>query len=258
MKSKWCLSIVCFLAGLAVGIVVAWTSGAPRTMAARPTVASGEPELWVVPSSPSLPPVNATAAPKPNPPYRERLNVIAEVNSLLQMKIVVPLLNGYEVNEGFIKVYGLTSGEVAQLKASFSAAKKNIAMLEAKHASIEPYGENGYLISIPPFPQEGGAVYDGLLQSIHEVLGDERFLAYRASTSDMETSGFGMFGLSETIINVSPTKEGVNLTSQASSSFDGNGPRKAHVDMNPVFFLTDYPEIYQRMVAAGFWKETRK
>lgn len=258
VKLKWWLSIGCFLTGLAVGIVVTPMSRESRVTATRSPLVFSAPEPKALPAPPS--PQSTTAAPalEPKPSYRDRLSTIAELNSLLRVKIAVPLLNFDEVNDDFVKVYGLRPGEVARLKANFAAAKNSLAIWEAKHATIEPSGENGYSISIPPFPQEGGLVYDGLLQSIHEVLGDERFAAYRASAGDMDSSGFGMFGLSKTTIDVRPSKEGERPTSTSSSSVDANGTMKFQVNTNPAFFAKQYPELYQKTVEAGLWKGTTR
>ena len=200
------------------------------------------------------PRVSVAAEQISKPSFRDRLMAISELNSLLRIKISIPLLNGEAVNEDFVKIYGLSAGEVAQLKASFSAARKRIAELEAQHASIEPKGENAYAISISAFPKEGGMVYDGLLQSLHDVLGDERFAAYRVTGNDLDSSIFGGFGLSETVIDLQPLKEGETPTSNSSTNFDSAGLMKVRVKTNPYYFPKQYPEIYQKMIISGLWK----
>lgn len=251
MKSKLWFPILCFLVGIAFGFAIA---GARRPAYVASESRPGIP-LTPRPTQVKPPPPRISAAPKiEKPVYRDRIAALSDLNSLLRAKISVPLTNGEEVNEDFVKVFGLTAAEVAQLKVSFAEAKKRIAELEASHASIVPEGENAFTISILPFPKEGGQVYDSLLQSIHDVLGDERFAAYRTFSPDMDSSMFGMFGLSDTTIAIRPVKQGEKPTANGSSSFDPGGPMKVRLDTNPVFFPTQYPAIYQKMVASGLWK----
>jgi len=255
MKAKLVLSIVWLLVGIAIGIGIATMSFAPRASYVSPPVVTRAtlPKLQQQPP----PPVRAQATQMSKPPFRDRLMALSEMNSLLRAKIRVPLLVGEDINEDFVKLYGMSAHEVAQLKASFSAAKHKIAELDAAHALIEPMGVHAYSISIPAYPQEGGVVYDELMRSIREVLGDERFAAYLSTGNELlDTSAFGKFGMSETVIAIRPAEvgEAPGSTSGSISGFGGDRPMQVVVDTDTSAFPTLYPEIYRKMLAAGLWK----
>ena len=251
MKSKAWFSILGFFVGVVVGLSISDIDKVTHIAAeARPGISTIARPVPIQP----LTPRSAITAQSDRSAYRDRIAALTDLNSFLRTKISLPLTSGEEVSEDFVNVFGLTSGEVVQLKVAFVAAKKQISELEATHASIKPEGEHAFTISIQPFPEEGGPVYDGLLQSIHDVLGDQRFAAYRAMSPDIDSSLFGMFGLSDTTIAIRPVKQGEKPTSTGSSSFDPDGTMKVRLDTNPVFFPTQYPAIYQKMVASGLWK----
>jgi len=256
MKSKGWLLVVWFLAGLTVGIVL---PGKPRpSHGPVATVASGlRPPAPGVVQAPLAPAPAAAHLPEPPvPAYRERLRKIAEVNSLLNSRIAVSMFNHDELNETFLKVYDVTPDEVARLKAHISAAKTALTRLEAEHAAIKPTEGGGYSISIPPFPEEGGRVYDDFLQGIRGVLGDERFDSYRATVSgDADSDGFGRFGLNETTIDVRPAAAGTNGEATGGINLGSDGTMRTVLVANPAYIRHMRPEIYRKMVAAGLWKE---
>jgi len=258
MISKGWLSVVGFLAGLAMGIVL---TGKARSLleSAAPVASDSRPPASEVVQEPPAPIPAAVHVHVPEPPapsYRERLQKIAEVNSLLNSRIAVSMFNHDELNETFLKVYDVTPNEVARLKAHISTAKTTLTRLLAEHAAIKPTEGGGYSISIPPFPEEGGRVYDDFLQRIRGVLGDERFDSYRATVSgDGDWGSFGQFGLNETTINVRSAPAGTKGDAKVRMSFRDDGTMSTVVDADPVYIRREYPEIYRKMVAVGLWTE---
>jgi hypothetical protein len=208
---------------------------------------------------------NVTPSPDATPPnsgefFRPKfVSVVTDLNRVLQNKISVPLLFGEELNPDFAAVFELSPREKNELKTALQNARVRVAELESRHARIEPKGPKEFTISIPPFPAEGGAVFDELTKSIRSTLGETRHPLYlQLSRYDFEgSSAFGMFGLGETVINVKPMrneKGGPTATGTMSSNQE-TGTMSKTLDTDPDFLGVQYPLIYQRMIASGLLRK---
>lgn len=248
--------LVGFGAGVAVGLMLPAASRAPDVSQARTQTAPVAPQTAVVasPAPASLPDSAITDA---LDPVRERLRSISELNALLSQRIRLRMFAPFgKVDDGFSKVFGLTGDELARLTAGLETTKARIAALDAKHAVIEPVGDGGYRIAIAPYPCEGGAVYDGLQGVIQEVLGPERFAAWREMSDEIDTDWtFRKFGLSETTITLHDAKEGENMIFSTGTHSREDGVVVTTVKTTSQGLADQYPEVYWKMVADGLLKQ---
>jgi len=104
--------------------------------------------------------------PPPEPEYVSRLEGISKMNRLLSAKFRVPMLVWNDLNPDFVTLYGLSESEVQVLLNEIRATRKQLAELGATHATFKADPMGGIVVSIPPFPVEGGAVYDRFLATI--------------------------------------------------------------------------------------------
>ena len=88
------------------------------------------------------------------------------MNRLLSAKFRVPMLVWNDLNPDFVTLYGLSESEVQVLLNEIRATRKQLAELGATHATFKADPMGGIVVSIPPFPVEGGAVYDRFLATI--------------------------------------------------------------------------------------------
>ena len=246
------LVVLSFAAGLLVGAFVLRerkqpVSGfvpAPTTMASReiePSEVSQMSESLLAPNPP-----DPTAA------LMARLEMISDLNASLTNKFVVSILNGEELNEDFVRLFELSASDASRLKAALAAARAEITRLESQRAQIEPKGNGKFAITIRPFPLEGGAVYDRLNNSIRAILGEERYPYYQRLSAHhfTQSSAFGMFGLSETVINVQPmlSANGDPWATMRMSFDQEKGTMIKVSDVDPDMLLTQFPLIHQRMI----------
>jgi hypothetical protein len=245
-------SVFCICVGIWIGhptqrrsFSASPSSAALRQLGERPSVSALVEQVAGLPQ------------PKTETSFSTRLKSLLELNQFLkfQPKISVPLFNGDTINQDFVALFDLSPQQIDKMRNLVSAVKMRIAQIEAAHAVIEPKGDSEFLISVPPFPTEGGLVYNDMLDSIRKILGDERYVFYMAMPShDLESTTFRGFGLSESMIDLKPFDE-KNGTASGSFTVDPETKYiKSHVYTNSELFPEDYPELYKKMVNDGLWK----
>jgi hypothetical protein len=183
----------------------------------------------------------------------ERLNVVAEMNARLNTKFTVSLTAGDVLNPDFVKMFGLTPAEESRLNGEMAAAKLRLAQLEASHARITRTQNGGLVITIPPFPVEGGEVYNTFEHALRETLGAERF-SYREQmlgSGSQDDYNFGNFGLTDSVINVKLAGERSTTTSEWASD-QKTGLVTMHTDASLDYLRALRPQLYQKLVAGGY------
>ncbi len=252
MKSNWFLSVGCFAAGVVVGSVLWWRG--ERTVH-LPVSEQGALPAQVAPERPR----NA-AFPRAMPDRSERetkvgvrLRALAELNGCLGNKISLPLLSFDELNADFLAVYDVTAAEKERMEAAVAKAQKEVANLETKFAVITPGPDGGFSISIPPFPEEGGAVYDELHRTVRSVLGAERYALYQTTGGEADSHSFGGCGIGETTINIRKPGTGNDMMGSWSSSGGLDGTVTKEVEIGRLAFVKQYPDLARKMADEGLW-----
>ncbi len=217
---------------------------APEPIAKKPSVPVSVP---VVPQK-----VVGEAAKQPADTL-ERLKIISEMNARLTSKFTIALLMGEELNPDFVKLFGLTPADEARLKGEIAAAKLRMAQLEASHATIKPKEKGGWVVTVPPFPVEGGEVYDRFQHALHDTLGAERSAYYEqmSVSSSWDGAGLGNFGLTDSVINVKAIGEEKTTTSQWGSD-QNTGVVTMRTDASVEYLKALRPELYKKLVAEGY------
>ena len=192
------------------------------------------------------------AAKKPSDTM-ERLKFVSEMNARLNSKFIIPPFTGDVLNADFVKMFGLTPAEEARLNAEIAAVKLRLAQLEASHATITPTDKGGLVVTIPPFPTEGGEVYNAFQNAFRDTLGAERFAYYQQmlGTGSQEDYNFGNFGLANSIIYVKPASEDPGTSSQWNSD-QKTGLVTVRTEASISYLKSQRSELYQRLVAGGY------
>jgi len=171
------------------------------------------------------------------------------------MRISVPPVQFGQLNEDFAAVFELSAAEAQRLRASIAATRARLDALEASHAQIVAEGNGRFTVTVPPFPEEGGAVHDDFVAALRGLLGEERWSYYtRISEADFEQSSeFGGFGLTQSVFHVRTGQDGPghpSLSSSGSLQDSGTWTREINGDLE--LFRNQYPLLYEKMRAGGY------
>jgi hypothetical protein len=152
----------------------------------------------------------------------ERLRALAWMRTNMQGKVSVQVVayNG-KLNGDFIKILGLTEGEVSVLNQQLKEAKSRLDQASINAATTNMDSENGrFTVHVPAMPTEGGQIRDQLLQSFSGILGQERYGAMIALTGESLDGAFQQFGLADTTyeLSLAPTVQ-MNLNSAVEVGF---------------------------------------
>lgn len=246
--------LIVFCAGVLLGVVLGHRNR-PAALSTVHEQASPTPVLTGRSEPIAAPRPIAPPATKP-PEYLSRLKVLSELNAMQQNKFLAPVIMGEKLNDDFAAVFGLTPSATDRLRSAIAGAKLKLAELEADHAKVERSGDGEFTVTIPVFPAEGGAVYDDLMRTIRETLGEQRLPYYETiGQYDFERSSeFGQFGLTQSTIRVTQMRdEHGNPTSTWEIRRDrsNGGVSKLGVS-DPNHVKRRYPLIYQKLLDAGF------
>lgn len=254
MKPNWFLRVGSFVVGVVVGTVVFRGRAEPKAASpvseyANPAVVDAEPRL-----APSPSPLRAASPPENAPLVGTRLRALVELNGCLRHRIPVPLVESDKINDDFVAVYEVSASEKALLEEAVAKAKNRMRELGAKFAVITPGTEDDFRILIPPFPEEGGILFDEFSRSVRAVLGEERYASYQENGEEADSSSFGGFGVGEAVIILrgpgTPSDRQYTIHDEGSP----RGMVKSLVVVDRMMFLKQYPELARKMVAEGFWQ----
>ena len=134
-----------------------------------------------------------------NPSFTERLAMLRwlKANGIF---FTTPIFKGdHEISPEMALFYGLTPQETEQLVRASQQTKKRLDELYQKHVQLEATSDSEMLIAtVPPFPDEGGKVYNDLLASFSSVLGQERYAVFNDISGDQLENAFENFGTART------------------------------------------------------------
>lgn len=159
---------------------------------------------------------------------------------------------GSRLNEDFVQAFDLTPAERQELEGLIAASKMGIAQLEAKQARVESQADGGFTIVIPPFPKEGGEVYDQFVGKLESLLGPERssYLREMQIVDSDRLFALGGFGLVQSNFRLLPPGGG----NESSWGTEGD-PVTGMMNRSGVFdaggLRFQFPFLYERMRQAG-------
>lgn len=107
------------------------------------------------------------------------------------------------VDPQFAALYDLTPLEAQKVNVAYQMAKQRLDELSNKHAQLSPSSSPEKLvITVLPFPEEGGQIYSNLIANFETLLGPERYAMFNEiSEDDLERSLDGC-GLGITLYEV--------------------------------------------------------
>lgn len=138
-----------------------------------------------------------------NPSLAERLAMLRwlKANGIVFSPLIFK--GDYAITHEMALFYCLTPRETEQLTQAAQQTKKRLDELYQKHVQLDVASNSEKLIvTIPPFPDEGGKMYNDLLASYAAVLGKERYAVFNESGDQLENA-FENFGTARTRYEVS-------------------------------------------------------
>jgi hypothetical protein len=102
----------------------------------------------------------------------------------------------WAITEAFATHYQLSAAEVGQLNALLAGANASLCRHELDNMEIEYEGAKGVTFHIKPFPDQGKAVRDELINRVHSTLPDKKSAVNALADSILmrgatEWAGFG-------------------------------------------------------------------
>ena len=182
----------------------------------------------------------------------ERLALFAELNRRLRAKFSLSPVNySQKLDENFVRLFAVTPVEREEFESLVATTDAGLARAAANVARVEPQADGTFKISIPPFPEEGGRIYDQFVAKVGEIMGPER-TAYMKEMKILDENGiqqFDRFGIMQTTVELNPAAA---TQSHWFMQFDEKTTlttRTARLDLRS--FRSKYPAIYENMRAAG-------
>ncbi|RFC41879.1 MAG: hypothetical protein DUW69_002519 [Verrucomicrobia bacterium] len=262
MKSKPALIwVICLGLGFAGGWLSRGTSFAPATsetsradslrVVAQPVAIMISP-----PSGPAKDlsePADSAAA--------QRSQVVSDLNTLVGERkrglyIAIPVFGADGLEPTFAKVYGLSPEEISALNEAIKATKGKFTALAIQTAKAELSADGSRLVvEVPSVTDQGGGIYDQLLQSFEGVLGPDRFQSFNALSGAIFDTGFGSFGIWNTRYEVSvatPKTATWDATYRITMNSTGpNGSSNGNFTLHQNGLSTQYP-VLSHFISAGF------
>jgi hypothetical protein len=108
-----------------------------------------------------------------------------------------------KLSAGARELFKITDAEAAVLDQATAAARQRLAEIEASVASAKNNPDSGQLvITVPPYPELGGKVYDDVTGQFRDTLGPERNALMQEIARNQIESNMGGFGLAERTITL--------------------------------------------------------
>jgi hypothetical protein len=254
------------IGGIFLGGVILFSAGVALGLHWRNTVAPVAPDTVREKSSPqhkeepkplqaaALAPFATGAAPSADlsPVVKDRLSMLVDLNERLQQKYGTSMLMLGRLNEDFVRVFDLTAAQQQELKTAIQTARDELGRIEASLARIDPRADGGFNVSVPPYPRDGGAVYDQFIDRMTYILGPERMTYARELHAIDFERGIGelhQFGLWRINIEVLPPAAGSSSWGTSMDSATGLVTQTGSMDLG--MLKRTYPFLYERMRAAG-------
>lgn len=150
-----------------------------------------------VPASPGDPPTKGAPSPAALTPLQE-LAVLADMQQRKLLKPVLTILDRKgKLDSSFADLFALNADEQDRLQRAVDTVRQKLADLERANATVTRDDRGNIVVAIPPFPTDGGKVYDEMMRAFAEVLGPERNDAYRTLAAEQLENSLGRFGAAE-------------------------------------------------------------
>lgn len=137
----------------------------------------------------------ASNAKPAEPAGLDKLQWLAAMKRQGILETPVPVMDGRgKVDPKFADLFHLTPAEASAMQAALDSARTRLNALAQANAKVVEDSPNRFVLSVTPFPEEGGQVYDETFASLARVLGSEReaiFLALSANQFEGEFQQFG-------------------------------------------------------------------
>jgi hypothetical protein len=191
----------------------------------------------------------------------QRRQVVSELGTLAAsskrgLHIVIPVFGPDGVEPTFARVYGLSPQELGVLNDAIKATKERFTVLAIQSAKAQLSADGAHLVvEVPPVTDQGGVIYDQLLQSFERVLGPDRFQSFNALSGEVFDTGFGSFGLWNSRYEVSEstpktaTRDATYRIIMSSTGPDGSS--SGNFTLNHKGLSTQYP-VLSHFISAGF------
>ena len=162
------------------------------------TSATAKSEGLIDPVRPAQPPSKSANGKRADFTPLDTLRVLGD---LQQRKLVRPWLTIFDqrgrIDESFASLFDLKPGEREYLQRAIDEARERLGEMERSNATVTRDGDGNIVVSVRPFPQEGGQVYDAMMQRVADLLGPERNDAFRKMGAEQVELSLGRFGSAE-------------------------------------------------------------
>lgn len=131
-----------------------------------------------------------------------------------------------EIDELFAQCLDLTSVERRDLLDVINSARSSVADAERKQAKVVRTAAGAVEVTIDPFVEEGGKIYDQSMAKIAEILGPERNAAFLKLAGESFEHSFSNFGTRARVLTLSYDDKnlpGIYVVKEAWRLPDGNG-----------------------------------
>lgn len=136
----------------------------------------------------------------------DQLRVLADLS---KRRLLTPMVRTFSYKEAgalspaFAELFALTPPERAALQSAVDRARERMASLELENAAVERATNGDVVITMRPFPQAGGAVYDEMIKAFAETLGPDRQSAFLTLAAKEVEKSLGWFGTAERALTFS-------------------------------------------------------
>jgi hypothetical protein len=155
--------------------------------------------------------VSASLAPREekaatNSPPPDQLRVLANLQKRRMASMNMQYVDRLgKLTPAFAELFALTSAEQVALQQSIDRARERLGDLERQNATVKTDPNGAIVISVVPFPEAGGAVYDQFVKSFAETLGPERHPSFLALGVQQIETAFAQFGAGQRTLTISET-----------------------------------------------------
>jgi hypothetical protein len=158
--------------------------------------------------------------------WRALANMKAQ--NIAQPRVTVVSRNG-QLNDTFVALFDLEPSDRESLQLAINRSTEKLAALEAQNATVSRDEKGIVTIAVKAFPGPGGVVYDELMKSFYDTLGQERYGAFLALGALQVEVALAMFGAQDRILRVSfdPQRERIPYVVKDEYRI---GPRIGHAD----------------------------
>ncbi|HNC24987.1 MAG TPA: hypothetical protein PLU52_12360 [Opitutaceae bacterium] len=212
MNSRW-MALVGMVVTLLVGFAVGWTMESRRTMEAAAAVPAAS-ERSRLPAPVSSPDPAVASRPVATPSATQaKADVIRQMLALQKkgrMNFFVQVMTPDDkLSAGIKELLPVSESEARILDGGLARARQQLKALEDASGSavIDP-ATGDLVIQFPPFPEEGGKVYDELMALLQSTLGPERMAVLQELAPNQLDQRFESFGLRTKSITLTRSKIG--------------------------------------------------